>query len=183
MRHTVLILRARQFAIWAHGDQTRKYTGEPYWHHPEAVAFLVSQHLAHNKTGHNDNVIAAAYLHDVLEDTRVTAPILEMVFPTAVVELVQELTDPPRGDMNRAQHKAEIRRQYNYASREAKIIKMADILDNTKDVVDHDPKFAPTYLGEKRALLVSLQGADGGLWDRVWNQLHEQMDRLEAKQA
>ena len=62
-----LIRRAKAFATQAHAsiDQRRKYTGLPYIVHPEAVAELVEA------TGAGPEVVAAAWLHDVVEDTPV----------------------------------------------------------------------------------------------------------------
>jgi (p)ppGpp synthase/HD superfamily hydrolase len=55
--------RARAFARAAHAGQTRKYTGEPYVAHTDEVAAIVAAH------GGTSEMIVAAHLHDVLEDT------------------------------------------------------------------------------------------------------------------
>ncbi|MBW3551609.1 MAG: HD domain-containing protein [Proteobacteria bacterium] len=60
------ILRARNFAAHAHHGQTRKYTGEPYFNHCEDVAHLVEA------SGGDKTMIAAASLHDTIEDTDLT---------------------------------------------------------------------------------------------------------------
>ena len=55
--------------IWAkrwHAGQVRKYTGEPYWTHPIAVAHLVKS------VPHTPEMVAAALMHDILEDTKAT---------------------------------------------------------------------------------------------------------------
>ena len=81
--------RARIFATAAHAavGQTRKYTGEPYIVHPIEVAKIVENH------GGSNAMIAAALLHDVLEDTSVTFDVLETEFGSEVAELVLWLTD------------------------------------------------------------------------------------------
>lgn len=87
---TWLIAGARMFALGAHiaVGQQRKYTGEPYWHHLAEVADLVSRH-----TDNSPTQVAAAWLHDVLEDTAVSACDIERLFGPEVAGLVVGLTD------------------------------------------------------------------------------------------
>ena len=65
MRQAVsdLIDKAITFATKAHGDQKRKYTEESYITHPIAVMEIVKT------VPHTDEMLAAAVLHDVIEDT------------------------------------------------------------------------------------------------------------------
>lgn len=79
------ITRALEFAVQAHGDQKRM-TGEPYAIHPIAVAQIVAQ------WGLDSEAIAAALLHDVVEDTAVTIDELKAEFGEKVAELVEGLT-------------------------------------------------------------------------------------------
>ena len=55
---------AKEFAHAAHDSikQVRKYTGEPYWNHTDAVAEVVAS------VGGTEDMVMAAHLHDVLED-------------------------------------------------------------------------------------------------------------------
>lgn len=82
-----LVARAFAFALKAHGTQVRKGTPVPYISHPLAVAALVMEHLG------SDNEIAAAFLHDVVEDTRVTLPEIEAEFGPKVAAIVAGCTD------------------------------------------------------------------------------------------
>jgi (p)ppGpp synthase/HD superfamily hydrolase len=93
-----LELDAKLFAAAAHGaiGQKRKYTGEDYIVHPIAVAEIV------RSVPHTEVMIAAALLHDVVEDTPVT---LEERFGCEVRELVDWLTDKPEKG-NRKERKA-----------------------------------------------------------------------------
>ena len=59
------------------------------------------------------------------------------------------------------------------SSREVQTIKVADLIDNTPSIVEHDPDFARVYLREKRDLLNVLTLADQGLVDRAWTLLRE----------
>lgn len=162
---TELIQRARAFAQQAHErvGQRRKYTGEPYWHHPVAVAALVAD------AGGDEAMVAAALLHDTVEDTDVTLADIRAAFGDDVAALVDDLTDvsqPHHG--NRAQRKALDRAHTAAASNRAKTIKLADLIDNTASIVAHDPHFARVYLREKAQLLAVLKGGDETLLARAW---------------
>jgi len=76
-----LIKKAYQFASRAHEGQKRK-SGEPYFSHPFATAKIVSQ------IGMGAPTIAAALLHDVYEDTKVTIKEIKQNFGTEISELV-----------------------------------------------------------------------------------------------
>jgi (p)ppGpp synthase/HD superfamily hydrolase len=143
---------AKQFAIAAHGDQQRKYTGEPYWHHLEEVAYLTKY------SGDLDipeHVVQAAWLHDVLEDTSVEYHELQEEFGDEVARLVSWLTDAytSREYGNRKERKRLERRRFKRAPYYAKVIKLADLISNTSSIVERDPEFAKVYLEEKRLLL------------------------------
>lgn len=164
--------RAALFSRAAHQavGQRRKYTGEPYWHHPEAVAKMVSAVEAATP-----EMIAAALLHDVLEDTAVTASDIEECFGERVALLVHELTDqfidPEIG--NRAHRKALERDRLAQVSPEAQTIKYADLIDNTMSIVARDRGFARVYLAEKRQLLEVMAAGDQALRRQAWNVLTE----------
>lgn len=149
--------RAKVFATAAHAavGQTRKYTGEPYVVHPIEVASLVES------VGGTEAMVAAALLHDVLEDTGVTVDVLEEQFGSEVADLVLWLTDVSNpNDGNRSTRKALDRQHSAAAPAAAQTIKVADLISNTRSIVAHDPGFAKVYLEEKRLLLEVLTRAD-----------------------
>lgn len=157
---SILISKAELFAIRAHGEQKRKYTGEPYVNHTMAVATLVDY-----VTCGDQEMVAAAILHDTIEDTDVEKPELVKRFGQRVADLVEEVSDVSRlEDGNREERKAIDREFLAYVSSEAKTIKLADLIDNTKSIVPHDPGFAKVYMEEKRKLLQVLTMGDHGLW-------------------
>jgi (p)ppGpp synthase/HD superfamily hydrolase len=167
-----LVYKAQVFAIAAHGavGQVRKYTGEPYVVHPaEVVQILQAAGVF------NPHVLAAAWLHDVLEDTQVTEQMLLQVFGPVVLELVGQLTDqshPAHG--NRAERKRIDREHTARACPEARSVKLADLISNTRSIVEHDPAFARVYLKEKAALLEVLRDCSHpALWAQA-NELLEQ---------
>ena len=152
-----LIGKARLFATAAHGatGQKRKYTHEPYINHPRAVALMVSV------AGGTPEMIAAAWLHDVVEDTAIPIELIYHEFGAPVGALVAGLTDvsnPVHG--NRAARKHVDLLHTAAQSNDCKTIKLADLLHNTESIMRHDRNFAAVYLAEKRALLAVLAGAN-----------------------
>ncbi|WP_025885783.1 HD domain-containing protein [Asaia prunellae] len=152
-----LVCRARVFATRAHGaiGQKRKYDGQEYIVHPEAVASSVMN------TGGRPEAVAAAWLHDVVEDTPVTLSEIEAEFGTEVASLVEMLTDVScHEDGNRAARKAIDRAHSARASAEGQTIKLADLLDNARSIIRHDKGFARVFLREVKQLLPFLEKGD-----------------------
>src|SRR6188768_3657967 len=81
-----LIRKAFDVAVDAHKDQRRK-SGEAYIFHPIAVAKIVASEIGLGATG-----IAAALLHDVVEDTEITVKDLEKMFNPKLAMIVEGLT-------------------------------------------------------------------------------------------
>ena len=166
-----LVEHARDFADRAHRavNQTRKYTGEPYINHPTAVMRLLETHSSEAVA---DAQRAAALLHDTVEDTEVTIAEIEQHFGAEVAELVGWLTDVSRPDHgNRAARKAVDRAHTAAAPAEAQTIKLCDLISNTRSIVEHDEKFARTYLAEKRLLLEVMTKGDPTLRARALQQI------------
>ncbi|HET9240038.1 MAG TPA: HD domain-containing protein [Oligoflexus sp.] len=162
--------RAREFAQKAHRqkDHRRKYSGEPYEVHLIAVAAIVASVTQDERT------IAAAYLHDVVEDTDVTLDEVEAAFGPDVAELVENLTDISRpSDGNRAQRKALDREHLARARPEAMTVKLADIIHNARDIAQHDRGFGRVYIREAEALLKVLKDGDPVLYQRAHETLRE----------
>jgi (p)ppGpp synthase/HD superfamily hydrolase len=163
-------LRACQFATNAHAgiNQVKRYSGEPYINHPATVVELV------RSRPHTPEMLAAAWLHDVVEDTGVPIERIQEAFGEAVAALVADLTDVSRPeDGNRAARKAIDRKHAAKTSPAAKTIKLADLIDNTRSIVARDPGFAKVYLVEKRLLLEVLKEGDHVLWQMASDQAGE----------
>jgi GTP pyrophosphokinase len=74
--------------------------GKPYYTHPVKVAaHIIALRLFHDNLEVLDNVIAAAILHDVVEDTEVTYTDIKNEFNEAIADLVQLLTKTKGGDL------------------------------------------------------------------------------------
>ena len=129
-----LILRAVAFAEKKHRGQPRRDKDKsPYIHHP-----IVAANILANEGGVEDPVVlAAALLHDTIEDTSATPEELRELFGDAVAAIVLEVTD----DMSLS--KAERKRlQIEHAagiSHGAKLVKLADKTANLRDMVDIPP--------------------------------------------
>jgi (p)ppGpp synthase/HD superfamily hydrolase len=114
--------------------------------------------------GGTDAMVAAAWLHDVVEDTGVTIETIRAEFGTEVAELVGWLTDVSRPEHgNRAHRKALDRAHSAAAPAEAQTVKLADLIANTRSIMAHDEAFAKTYLEEKRLLLAVMTKGDATL--------------------
>lgn len=105
------VLEAKAFAKLAHKGQKRRDTGEDYYLHCLRVFNILKER------GEREEVLIAALLHDVIEDTHYTRIDIGERFGLTVADLVQECSKP-----------------YNYlASKDALKIKFADLLDNVSD--------------------------------------------------
>jgi len=130
---SALILRATKFASLKHRNQRRKdHAASPYIIHPVTVANELTQ------AGITDSeIIAAALLHDTLEDTETTAEELTEAFGERVCSMVQELTDDK--DLDKQERK---RLQIEHApelSAGAALVKICDKIANVTDVTHSPP--------------------------------------------
>ena len=138
-----------RFAIEAHKGQKRKYTGEDYIVHPMAVCRIVE------REGGSEDQQAAALLHDVVEDTAYTLQDISVNFGSDIATLVQWLTDTSvPEDGNRTIRKEIDRNRLAEAPAEAQLVKLADMIDNSKTIFAFDKGFTPVFK-EEMGLLVN----------------------------
>ncbi|HMI07355.1 MAG TPA: HD domain-containing protein, partial [Flavobacterium sp.] len=123
-----LIRKAFDVAVEAHQDQRRK-SGEAYIFHPIAVAKIVASEIGLGATG-----IAAALMHDVVEDTDVTVEDIEMMFNKTVAQLVEGLTKiaQVQKDLNVSMQAENFRKMLLTLNDDVRVIliKLADRLHN-----------------------------------------------------
>lgn len=119
-----MIREAAAFAKKAHEGTFRKGSTIPYIYHPMEVALIVAQ------ITDDPEVIAAAYLHDVLEDTAVTEEELQREFGDRVLFLVKQETE----DKSRTwkERKEATIRHLEHAERDVKILALGDKLSNMR---------------------------------------------------
>ena len=146
----------------AHEGQFRKYSGMPYIVHPIEVATIVQT------VEHSDEMIAAALLHDVVEDTDYSFEDIAKEVSPEVADLVKGLTDvsSPQ-DGNRKVRKAIDKDHLAEQNAEVQTIKLADVISNSQDIKANDPKFAKVYIEEMKALLEVLTKGDNTLYAKA----------------
>lgn len=153
------ISHAVKTARTAHATQLRKYTKEPYLTHVFSVAGLVAS------VTHDEDVIAAALLHDTVEDSELTIENIKELFGPRISNMVYYVTDisTPK-DGNRATRKAIEREHISKGSYESKTIKLADLIDNLRTIIPFDSKFAKIFINEKELLLPHLKEGNSVLY-------------------
>lgn len=186
---TPRLIEAREFFRAAHNsiNQVRKYTGEPYFSHTEAVAELVQSY------GGTEDMIIAALGHDSEEDVFPLNPYysLELTrskFGDAVANMVVELTDVYTSEnyphINREGRKKLERERLAGISEGGKLVKILDLVDNTKSIVEHDPSFARVYLKEKAALLPLLRSSyTEAAWQAADKQVADSIIQVALKKS
>lgn len=150
-----LILRAAMFAVRAHAyvAQERDYVGGPYSVHPLAVAAMVAEFTM------DPHVIAAALLHDVIEDTHFTLDDIRYEFGERVGAMVDLLTEYPE-PVKREVRKAKQRDRLASASADVQLIKAMDLIHNRESIQKYNPGFAKTYLKEMAELVAVMDKLD-----------------------
>src|ERR1017187_1015403 len=168
-----LVLRATAFAALKHRDQRRKDAeASPYINHPIALADLLW-----DLGGVRDPVvIAAALLHDTIEDTETSATELRRAFGAKVAGIVGEVTDDKRLPKERRkelqiEHAAHI-------SKSAKLVKLADKICNLRDILASPPKDwaidrKRQYFDWAKKVIDQVRGANPKL-ERRFDQLYRQ---------
>lgn len=129
MKPMELVISALNFAAKKHRDQRRKdHAASPYINHPISLADILV-----NEAGISDeSVIAAAILHDTIEDTDTTPDEIERHFGAKIRSIVEEVTDDMK--LPREERKALQIRHASALSNEAALIKLADKIANLRDL-------------------------------------------------
>jgi len=146
-----LIARAYLFAKNRHMNQIRKYTKEPYLTHPLAVAETVGQITK------NYEMMAAALLHDIVEDTATRIEEIDELFGFRVARLVEELTND-QDKKKSLSKKIYLAQKLNSISSDALTIKLADRLHNVVELRRRETprKFIKWYWKETEYILENL---------------------------
>lgn len=128
------ILKAAEFAADRHRNQRRKDAdASPYINHPISLANV----LANEGAVTDPVVLCAALLHDTIEDTNTTAEELTASFGQSITDVVLEVTDDKNLEKSvRKQLQIEHAR---HASKQAKLVKLADKICNLRDIAATPP--------------------------------------------
>ncbi len=163
----------KDFAARAHGTQTRRYTLDLYIVHPVRVMELCAGFTT------DMPILAAALLHDVLEDTPVNEEELHTYLKSLMdaqtarktLELVIDLTDVYTKDnypeLNRRERKNREVERMSRTAPGAQTVKYADIIDNSIEIVQHDRSFAGVFLHECRRVLQVMPSGNPELYTRA----------------
>lgn len=145
--------RAFYFAVRSHRNQKRKFSYDFYVHHLRRVAGMVKG------LTDDEELIAAAYLHDVVEDTPITVDEVCRAFGPRICRIVEELTDDKgmRKEMGRVEY---VKQKVSRMSPDALLIKLADRIDNVKDMADAPESFRRKYIEETEAMVESVKSRE-----------------------
>ncbi len=142
-------------------NHKRKYTGFPYWTHTEEVLEIL-QSFGY----YGDDFTIGALGHDVLEDV---APInadysfeklvekFGRINASVILDLTDVFTKTNFPAWNRKARKESEAWRLVSLGNTPLIIKLADLISNTRDITENDPKFAKTYIKEKKFLLTLIE--------------------------
>ena len=160
--HMETVLKAAAFAAEKHRNQRRKDAeASPYINHPIQLAHILVQHDVEDPA-----VLAAALLHDTIEDTNTTLEELGIVFGHEIANIVAECSD----DTSLAK---QVRKQAQIdhaakLSREARLVKLADKIANVNDMNDAPPagwslERKREYFDWARQVVDRMRGTHAGL--------------------
>ena len=171
--HLGLVLKAMAFAAIKHRDQRRKDAdASPYINHPIALAEV----LWHEGDVRDPVTIAAALLHDTIEDTETTPEELTGAFGASVAGVVEEVTDV-KWLSKRARKELQVARA-GRASIRAKQVKLADKICNVRDILASPPDGWPLerkrqYFDWAKKVVDQVRGTNAKL-ERRFDQLYRQ---------
>lgn len=170
------LLHAIRFAAEAHRDDRRKgAVAAPYINHPIAVA----EQLASAGFAQDTALLMAAVLHDVVEDTDTTETELAATFGPRVAGIVMEVTDDK--GLRRRERREAVVHHIARRSREARLVKLSDLIANVYDVIHHPPHWSceqkAEYLDWCEDVVRALQGTHG----RLERRLHDLIAQARGK--
>lgn len=159
-----LVRRARVFAARTH--QGKEHGADPYVVHLDHVTEV----LLRFGFGEDEGLLAAAYLHDVVEDVQTPLDVLRAVFPEDVVVLVVAVSDPPRlyPDEPRRERKPRgypLIRQHPRAV----LLKLADRIANVEASLRTESTHLRMYAREHPGFEAALRRK--GEWEALWTHL------------
>lgn len=168
--------RAKQYAIKAHGSQ--QYGELPYSYHLQRVSEIIREYHQHFDETHFDYIVAAAWLHDVVEDTPVTFEDVRDEFGSKIARTVLAVTNQP--GKNRRERATHTYPKIMAAGRDAVAVKLADRIANTEHSLKHNHRMFSMYRKEypkfRKALRIP------GELKKMWARLDVMMDtKLEGE--
>lgn len=157
-------LTAREFAIKAHGDQ--RYGNLPYEAHLHDVRMVIIRFALNLANGTLSDLLNAAWLHDVMEDTPIKLSSIIQQFGTEVARMVWAVTGI---GANRKERNASAYRKIREYGLPAVILKLADRIANTEHSITHQTRHLEMYRREFPEFEAALYRA--GEADAMWAHL------------
>ncbi len=164
-----LVIKALDFASYAHRDQKRKHTGMPYIIHPVRLAERLRE------LGCTDeNMLCAAILHDTLEDTSADAKEMSVIFGDDILFLVKQLTRDKNAEkgMIDVSHITDAR---------AMLVKIVDRIDNMQDYARDQGTVPEKYVAEARIIRERALELRKGTLPSLKTQLGKAIELLEKE--
>jgi len=168
-----------------HGDQKRKYSGQPYWTHLLSVANIVSEYSTVNFE------VEIALCHDLFEDTSCTSAQLEEhlldlgydktsqeMIVKGVVDLTDKYTKEAFPKFNRKIRKGFEAQRLWKIEPYSQTVKYADIIDNTISIVENDKGFARVYLREIDSFIWKINNGNKELYTKCCKIFSEAVHQL-----
>jgi GTP pyrophosphokinase len=158
-----LLRDAYVFGAEMHEGQFR-HSGEPYFTHPVAVANILAEQQM------DDATIITALLHDTIEDTKASYPIVEKRFGREIAELVDGVTKLTNLQLSSTQTKQaeNFRKLFMATSRDLRVtlVKLADRLHNMRTIKSMRPEKQIQKARETMDIFAPLAGRMGMQWMR-----------------
>lgn len=169
---TTSLLRAISFAAEQHRDHRRKgETAAPYINHPITVAMQ----LAEAGLEDNTDLLMAAVLHDVIEDTETTYRDLVEGFGSGAADIVMEVSDDK--SLEEKERKRVAVKTIAKKSGEARLLKLSDMIANVYDVIHNPPNWSRErklrYFDWSERMAGAIRGTHRGLEKRLGELLAE----------
>lgn len=147
-----LVTRAASFAARAHEHQKRRDGRTPYFAHCARVALIIRDCGCED-----ERVIASAFLHDAIEDTTCDCDELASEFGDEVAGIVAAMTK--NMILREAEREAEYDARLAAGPWQARLIKLADQIDNLRDCIGDGAPTAKTLAKCERALALTARDA------------------------
>jgi (p)ppGpp synthase/HD superfamily hydrolase len=164
MNPTDIIKFAETFAKAAHGDQNHQYDNHAYSFHLERVVGVLLDFEVIDK-----NMLAAAYLHDIIEDCGVSEATIKNLFGDRVAELVYAVTDEPGA--NRKERKEKTYKKI-LSVKGAVQLKLADRIANvTYSIESKNRRMFLMYDKEHSSFRLALHESDAVDIEPMWKEL------------
>lgn len=152
----MIVEKAEKFAKEKHNGEIRRFSGEPYFNHVKRVSENIKKY---KKSHRSEELVAAAFLHDTLEDTNTDYKELKENFGELIASLVKELSNNEEEieHSSKKSYLAEKMADPEQMSSWGLCLKLSDRLDNISDLDKTNPEFRKRYIDETLYIIKTLE--------------------------